>query len=143
MVVLPEDMLAEADLAAAAGSVTSVGLAAPTEFAVAGSPVTAAGTLGLSWVNQGVAVVFAGPASGALAAPTFRLLIANDIPNLDASKITSGTFSDARLSGNVPLKSTANTFTANQVVSGSVTATSFVGAWSRWMCANSSINDAC
>lgn len=38
-------------------------------------------------------------------------LAAADIPSLDASKITTGTFADARLSSNVPLKNAANTFT--------------------------------
>lgn len=33
------------------GTVTSVGLTAPTEFTVSGTPVTAAGTLALAWAN--------------------------------------------------------------------------------------------
>ncbi len=44
-------------------------------------------------------------------------LVASDIPNLDASKITSGTLSDARLSSNVALKDAVNIFTANQLIS--------------------------
>ena len=40
--------------------------------------------------------VFAGPSSGNAAAPSFRTLVATDIPNLNASKITSGTLSTAR-----------------------------------------------
>lgn len=35
--------------------------------------------------------VFAGPTTGGSAAPTFRALVANDIPTLDAAKITTGT----------------------------------------------------
>lgn len=41
--------------------------------------------------------VFAGPPSGANAAPTFRLLVSDDIPSLATSKITSGTMATARL----------------------------------------------
>jgi hypothetical protein len=41
------------------------------------------------------------------------------ITNLNASNISSGTLSDARLSSNVPLKNAANTFTASQSITGS------------------------
>jgi hypothetical protein len=47
--------------------------------------------------------------------------------NLNASNLASGTVADGRLSSNVPLKNAANTFTANQTISGgvlSVTSTS-------------------
>jgi len=63
------------------GSVSSVGLSAPTEFSVSGSPVTGSGTLALSKANQSPHTVFAGPASGSSSAqPTFRLLAASDLP---------------------------------------------------------------
>jgi hypothetical protein len=39
----------------------------------------------------------AGPASGSPAAPTFRALVASDVPALDAAKITTGTLAPARL----------------------------------------------
>jgi hypothetical protein len=39
-------------------------------------------------------------------------------PTTDASLLTSGTLSDSRLSANVPLKDTANTFTTDQTFSG-------------------------
>ena len=39
-------------------------------------------------------------------------------PTTDASLLTSGTLADARLSANVPLKDTANTFTTDQTFSG-------------------------
>lgn len=41
--------------------------------------------------------VHAGPTSGAAAVPTYRALVAADIPFLDAAKITTGTFPAARL----------------------------------------------
>jgi len=42
------------------------------------------------------------------------------IPNLDASKISSGTVADARLSANVALRAGGNSFTGNQSMSGSL-----------------------
>ena len=41
--------------------------------------------------------IFAGPASGDDAAPSWRSLVSDDIPNLAAGKITSGTFAAARI----------------------------------------------
>lgn len=71
------------------GTVTSVDLTAPTQFAVTGNPVTSAGTLALAWVDQNAAKVLSGPATGADAAPTFRALVATDIPSLDYLSTTT------------------------------------------------------
>lgn len=65
-----------------AGSVTSVALSMPAEFSVSGSPVTSSGTLAVSKANQNANLVYAGPSSGAAAAPTFRPLVAADLPAL-------------------------------------------------------------
>lgn len=54
----------------------------------------AKGGTGVTTVSSGV--VFAGPGSGAAAAPSFRALVAADIPSLDAGKITTGTIGVAR-----------------------------------------------
>lgn len=78
------------------GSVTSVGLTMPSIFTVSGSPVTTTGILSASLASQTAATVFSGPASGS-AIPTFRALVSTDIPVLDASKITTGTFATARI----------------------------------------------
>ena len=48
---------------------------------------------------------------------------ANQIPNLDAGKITSGTFADARLSSNVAFRNAANTFAGDQTINGNLTQT--------------------
>jgi hypothetical protein len=98
-----------------ANVVTSVGLLFSDIFTVTGSPVTTAGTLTATLSQQVANTVFTGPPSGTGATPTFRLLVAADIPgisasklvsgvldsgripNLDASKIESGTFVDARI----------------------------------------------
>jgi hypothetical protein len=65
---------------AGGGSVTSVGLSMPAEFSVSGSPVTGSGTLTATKANQSANQVFAGPSSGAAAAPAFRALVAADVP---------------------------------------------------------------
>lgn len=68
--------------AAAPGTVTSVALTVPSIFSVTGSPVTTAGTLAVTLANQSANQVLAGPTSGGAAAPTFRALVAADIPAL-------------------------------------------------------------
>jgi len=78
-----------------AGTVTSVGLTAPSIFTVTGTPVTTAGTLGLSLASQSANTVFAvGATAGE---PSFMALTEAHIPSLPTSKITSGTFATARL----------------------------------------------
>lgn len=80
----------------AGGTVTSVALTAPAEITVAGSPVTSSGTLALTWASAAQNSVFAGPSASA-GTPAFRTLVAGDIPNLDAAKITTGIIAAARL----------------------------------------------
>ena len=82
---------------AGAGTVTSVGLSLPNIFSTSGTPVTSTGTLTGTLATQSANLVFAGPTTGSAAAPTFRSLVAADIPSLDAAKITSGTMATARL----------------------------------------------
>jgi hypothetical protein len=62
------------------GTVTSVSLSAPSLFTVSGSPVTTSGTLALSLAPEADNTVFAGPATGAAAPPTFRALVLSDLP---------------------------------------------------------------
>lgn len=88
------------------GTVTSVDLSVPSSLlSVSGNPVTGSGTLAISLPNRDANAVFAGPTTGAAAAPSFRSLVADDIPNLAATKITSGqipsavTFDTADLTG--------------------------------------------
>jgi hypothetical protein len=78
-----------------AGTVSSVGLSMPGQFAVSGSPVTTSGTLTANWNSQTANTVLAGPSSGT-GAPAFRALVSADIPSFDASKITSGVLPVAR-----------------------------------------------
>ena len=82
---------------AGSGTVTSVAMTVPSGvFTVVGTPITTSGTLIVGLVNQLANKVWAGPVSGAEDVPTFRSLVSDDIPNLDASKITSGTLGVAR-----------------------------------------------
>jgi hypothetical protein len=72
------------------GTVTSVGLAdastAPI-YTITNSPVTSSGTLTLTLNTELANKVFAGPASGSAAQPTFRSLVALDIPDLSGTYI--------------------------------------------------------
>lgn len=64
------------------GTVTSVGLSLPSEFTVSNSPVTTSGTLTGVWASQSANYVFAAP-NGSSGTPTFRAIVAADIPTLN------------------------------------------------------------
>lgn len=64
------------------GGVTSVALVMPSGvFDVAGSPITGSGTFTVTFDNQTANTIFAGPTTGAAAAPTFRAMVTADIGN--------------------------------------------------------------
>lgn len=92
------------------GGVTSVALAVPAEFTVSGSPIVGAGTLTISKANEGANQVWAGPASGGAAPPTFRALVSADLGGM--SSITNS------LSGNVSLSNTGTFFDGPSVAQG-------------------------
>jgi hypothetical protein len=71
--------------------VTSVGLSMPTQFTVTNSPVTSSGTLTAAWNTQTANYVLAGPTSGGAAVPTFRALVAGDVPALSYVSSVSAT----------------------------------------------------
>lgn len=74
--------------------VTSVGLALPSSIlTVSGSPVTSSGTLTGSLATQTANTVWAGATSGGAAQPTFRALVAADLP------LTFGNLTDAGTDG--------------------------------------------
>ena len=81
----------------ATGTVTSVAASVPSFLAIAGSPITTSGTLAITLATQSQNTFFAGLTSGT-GTPAFRSIVAADVPVLDASKISSGTFVDARIS---------------------------------------------
>jgi len=82
-------------VASSGGTVTSVALSLPSIFSVTGSPITTSGTLGATFATQTARTVFAAPVA-ANGTPSFRLLDAQDIPSLDAGKITTGTLPVSR-----------------------------------------------
>lgn len=99
-------------------AVTSVGLSLPNVFTVSGSPVTSSGTLSASLATQVANRVFAGPTSGADAAPTFRALAAGDIPDLSAKylPLSGGTISsNLTISGNLTVNGTTTTINSTVV----------------------------
>jgi hypothetical protein len=67
-------------VSAGSGTVTSVGVTVPSRQTVSGSPVTSSGTLAITDNTQAASTVFAGPASGSAAAPTFRAMVPADLP---------------------------------------------------------------
>lgn len=78
------------------GTVTSVGLSMPSIFSVTNSPVTSSGTLTASLATQSANTVFSGPTTGSPATPTFRALVAADIPSLPYVP-SSGTLTNRRI----------------------------------------------
>lgn len=66
------------------GSLSSVELTMPAVFTVDGSPLIADGTIAVTLATQLANKVWASPASGAAAAPTFRALVAGDLPDLSS-----------------------------------------------------------
>src|SRR5207344_3215002 len=62
------------------GTVTSVSLTVPGFLSVSGSPITTTGTLAVTLATQTANTVFSGPTSGGAATPTFRALVAADMP---------------------------------------------------------------
>jgi hypothetical protein len=95
---------------ASLGLVTSVGLVAPAEFSVSGSPVTGASNITLAWVNESANTFFAGPSTGAATTPAFRALAVADIPLLPTTKVDNLANT---LAGKAPLDSPVFTTTAN------------------------------
>jgi hypothetical protein len=78
---------------ASSGTVTSVGLSLPAMFTVTNSPVTTTGTLTGTLATQTANTIFAGPASGVPATPTFRAIASADLPTISVAKGGTGSTS--------------------------------------------------
>jgi hypothetical protein len=72
------------------GTVTSVGLSLPTIFTVSNSPVTSAGTLTGTLASQTAKTFFAAP-NGSAGSPTFREIVAADVPTLNQNTTGNAT----------------------------------------------------
>jgi hypothetical protein len=74
-------------------AVTSVGMSfSPTAsayFSVSGSPITTSGSFTVALQNQSANLVFAGPSSGVAQPPTFRSLVAADIPTVTNAMLST------------------------------------------------------
>lgn len=92
-------------------------------------PITAAqgGTGATSAAGH---AVFAGPNSSTAAAPSFRALVAADIPNLDASKITAGTLPIGR--GGTGSTGTATVTTLASIATAGPNVTLTSGSYYQW-----------
>ncbi len=88
VVIDANGQLSSVSSGAGTGSVTSVGLSLPSLFTVSNSPVTSSGTLTGTLASQTANTLLAAP-SGAAGTPTFRSLVAADVPTLNQN--TTGT----------------------------------------------------
>lgn len=87
-----------ATLGSGTGSVTSVGITDSTNILVVGnSPITGSGNMSLSLASQSANRVFIAP-DGSSGTPTFRALLAADLPTVTVAK--GGTNSTTALSNN-------------------------------------------
>lgn len=85
------------------GTVTSVSLTMPADFAVTGSPVISAGTLAVSYSNQNQGLAFMSPKSST-GVPTFRAIYCQDINDIASLYLgISATAADSsKLNGQAP-----------------------------------------
>lgn len=133
------------------GTVVSVGFSAPAIFSVAGSPIVDTGTIAVTLQTQTANLIWAGPASGAAATPTFRVLVMDDLPgevartDVDNSWPGTQTFDDLTVTGTctgcttmpatVAYTDVANEFTAAQTfddieITGTCTGCPSAAGWS-------------
>ena len=98
------------------GKINSVQITATAPLISSNSAINTTNlTTDISFSSQEKNKVFAGPTQSASGSPSFRLLIADDIPNLPASKITEGTFSASRIDNLPASKITSGTFNKDRI----------------------------
>lgn len=98
------------------GSVTSVALSLPSFITVSGSPVTGSGTLTGTLASQTANTIFAAP-NGSAGAPTFRTLVAADIPALSYLSSSGGTVSgNLTVTGDLTISGTTTNINSTNLV---------------------------
>lgn len=101
---------------AGGGTVTSVALSLPSFITVSGSPVTSSGTLTGTLASQTANQVFAAP-NGSNGAPTFRSLVAADIPALSYLSSSGGTVSgNLTVTGDLTINGTTTNINSTNLV---------------------------
>lgn len=113
-----EDALEFYDMTAG-GTVTSVGLTLPNIFTddSDNNPIETSGTFEFSLSNQSANTIFAGPADGSATTPSFRSLVANDLPTVPVTKGGTGVGTlTGIVIGNGISSFTAVSGTANQLL---------------------------
>jgi hypothetical protein len=98
-----------------AGTVTSVGLSLPSIFSVSGSPVTGSGTLTGTLASETANYFFAAP-NGSAGTPSFRAIVAADIPTLNQS--TAGNAATATALAATPSQCSSPLFVTGIAASG-------------------------
>jgi len=93
------------NVAIGTGTVTSVGLSLPAMFTVTGTPVTTSGTLTAVLASQTAKTFLAAP-NGANGAPTFRLIVASDIPTLNQNTTGNAATADTAATATIALAAT-------------------------------------
>ena len=139
----------EITVAGTSGSaLSSVGLSDSSTtpiYTVGNSPLTSNGTLTLTLNTQSAAMVFAGPTSGGAAQPTFRALVAGDIPALsyvtsvglsEGSSTPIYTISGSPVSSSGTLTYTLKTQSANTVFAGPTTGAAAQPGFRAWVAAD-------
>lgn len=76
---------------AGSGTVTSVGVSAPSFMGVQNSPVTGSGVIALSFNSQSAKSFLSGPVSGVASAPTFRQPQVSDLSDAGTAAYTNAT----------------------------------------------------
>lgn len=100
------------------GTVTSVGVSVPTSIlSVSNTPVTTTGTIALALATQTANYVWSGPTTGAASTPTFRALVAADIPALSYLSTSGGTVSgNVVVTGTLEVQGTTTTISSSTLV---------------------------
>jgi hypothetical protein len=95
-----------------AGTVTSVAASGPAGLLTWSAAVTTSGTLTATLATQAANTVFAGPTTGVNAVPTFRSLVASDIPTISQGQVSG---LSASLSGKLGTNITQGKFYVGNV----------------------------